>query len=112
MCLSGPALEMVQIGTVNLLSDLEELNADFKLFDTLTKLATGNSIQNLKYLMISFEGIKEETNYPALYKKLDAALKKSLSVIIQGDTNCIIPCSVGMTLKKLDVISHKYNDGV
>lgn len=96
--------------TVNSQCDLEEINNDFKIFDSLIKIAQANSIPNLKYLALQFEGVKEETNYSGLYKKLDALLKKPMTVFIQGDTYQYVPTSnVTMGLKKLDVIPHKYN---
>lgn len=82
MSLAGPALETVSIQTVNILNEISELEHDFKFFDALTKVAQASIFANLKYLFIQFEGMKEEVNYPALYKKLDSLLKKPLTIFI------------------------------
>jgi len=62
--------------------DVQELNQDFMLFTTLVKLAQANCLSSLKYLILQVEGAKEEINYPGLYRKIDAVLKKQLTIIV------------------------------
>jgi len=62
--------------------------------------------------VLTVEGAKEEINYPGLFRKVDTAIKKPLTIFWQGDLHGYVPSSVELGLKKLDVISYKYNDGI